>query len=119
MTFANPFSLFAIAAILFFWSRAILRYKDRVISFWEFLMWSAVWLAALVVVARPEVTGAAAERLGIGRGSDVVVYVSIIILFYLLFRIYIKLDILERQITNLVRALAIQEAQSKESSTKH
>lgn len=119
MIFANPFSLFAVAAILFFWSRVILRYKDRVISIWEFMMWSGVWIAALLVVLRPGVTGTAAERLGIGRGSDVVVYISIIIIFYLLFRVYIRLDIQERQITDLVRALAIQQAEANEQSPKH
>jgi len=44
--------------------------------------------------------------LGIGRGVDLAIYVSVICLFYLVYKLFIKIQSLERQITLLVRKLA-------------
>jgi len=51
---------------------------------------------------------------GVGRGVDVVIYVAIIILFYLLYRLYIKIENIEREITLIVREIAILEKEKKE-----
>lgn len=95
--------LFAAFAI----SRALLRFRDRKISLKSFIAWCIVWVAAIVVVLWPGTSFFFANIFGIQRGADFVVYVSIIILFYLLFRLYVKIDAVEREITRLVRELAI------------
>ncbi|MCC2631973.1 MAG: hypothetical protein K0S20_672 [Patescibacteria group bacterium] len=104
------FTILVYIFIGFAWSRALLRYRDRIISVWELLFWTALWGAAATVIAWPGLTGLIAERAGIGRGSDLTVYGSIMLIFYLLFRVYIKIDLLQREITRLVRALAIEQA---------
>lgn len=43
---------------------------------------------------------------GVGRGVDVLVYLSIIFLFYYVLRQNNKIDLLEKQITKLVREIA-------------
>jgi hypothetical protein len=72
--------------------------------------WSALWIGAIVVVLRPEVTDIAATLFGVGRGADVVVYFSVVILFYLVFRIFVRLAKIERDITAVVRAHGIAKA---------
>lgn len=94
-------------------SRAILRFKDKKISFHEVIFWLGVWIVLGVVVFFPDITGSLAEKLGIGRGIDVVIYVSIGLLYYLIFRLYVMLEETEREITRLVREIAISRKKKK------
>lgn len=90
-------------------SRAILRAKDKKISFTELLFWLTIWLGLIFVVFFPSITSYVADIFGIGRGIDFIIYVSIGILFYLCFRLYVKLDETQNQITLLVRELTLKE----------
>lgn len=71
------------------------------------LLWSAFWVAGVVIVLRPEFATAFATFLGVGRGADAVIYVAIIAIFYLIFRIFLRLDRLDRDITSLVRTVSL------------
>lgn len=99
--------IFATLFALFAWSRAFLRYKDRKISNNEFIFWSIIWLGVVIVAFIPGISSFISEAIGIKRPIDVFVYVSIILLFYLVFRIYVRLDQLNSEITKLVREFAI------------
>jgi hypothetical protein len=68
-----------------------------------------LWLGAATVIAFPDSTMVAARLFGIGRGADLVLYVSIILILYLLFRVYVRLEQLDREITQIVRAVALRE----------
>jgi len=87
----------------------LVRYRAGRIRLVSFALWSSVWLAALVAVLVPETTSLVAGWLNIGRGADAVVYLGILLSFYLLFRIYEKLERVERDITAIVRHLALTE----------
>jgi len=63
-----------------------------------------------VVVIDPNLTQRVARVLGVGRGVDAVFYLTIVLLFYLVFRVHKRMRGLERQITELVRKLAIMSA---------
>ncbi|MBI3559330.1 DUF2304 domain-containing protein, partial [Candidatus Gottesmanbacteria bacterium] len=55
----------------------------------------------------PGQTTKIANFLGIGRGVDLILYASIATLFYLVFRIYILMEDLRHQITEVVRKIAL------------
>ncbi|MEK6964512.1 MAG: DUF2304 family protein [Nanoarchaeota archaeon] len=88
-------------------SRAFLRYKDKNLSAGELVFWSVIWLLVICVGFLPDTPSAVAKLLGIGRPVDVIVYISLMLLFYLIFRIYVKLDQNERQMTEMVRKVAL------------
>ena len=92
---------------LFAWSRALLRFKDKVISFRAFLFWSVIWGGAIVFTALRKRIGFVADVTGIQRPVDVLLYCSVILLFYLMFRLYVKIDALEQNLTKVVREVAI------------
>lgn len=92
---------------LFALSRAFLRFRDGKITKKELALWLVVWIAAIVVILLPWTTTFLANVLGITRGADFVVYLSIVVLFYLMFRIYVKLESVEQEITKVVREVAI------------
>ena len=92
---------------LFAWSRAFLRFRSKVINQKEFIFWSILWLAVIIIVFIPGKTTALAHLLGMGRGFDAMVFLAVIALFYAVYRLYIKANEIEREITELVRQIAL------------
>ena len=101
--------VFAVFAI----SRAIIRFKDKKISPLSMVFWSVLWIAAIIVILLPGTSFFFANLLGIQRGADFVVYISIIVIFYLLFRLYVKIDTVEKNVTKLVREVAVKKGKKK------
>ncbi|PWB38301.1 MAG: hypothetical protein C3F02_04830 [Parcubacteria group bacterium] len=83
------------------------------ISLTAFSTWLLLWLFVLVVFWQPNTATYLANLLGIGRGSDLVVYFSIIIIFYLLFKIFVRLNKLDSDLTKLVRQDTLKDHEQK------
>lgn len=71
------------------------------------IIWLVLWLSMLSVFLNQKLISHIAKLMGIGRGVDVAVYASIIIIFYLIYVIFIKLQELEDRITRVVRSNAL------------
>ncbi len=102
-------SIFVIFAI----SRSILRLRTGSESLKEFFLWLVVWAGALVIAWFPKITAIPALILNVERGIDVIIYVSLVALFYSVYRIYSKIETIEQEITALTRYLAIDKLKSK------
>jgi small membrane protein len=98
-------SLFALFAL----TRVVLRFRRGGLPFVHLALWVLFWSAVIVAVLQPMTTNVVARLLGVGRGADVVTYLGLVVLFYLLFRMFGKLEDLERQITRVVRAAALKD----------
>jgi hypothetical protein len=72
--------------------------------------WSLIWTAAALAIAFPESTVVVARALGIARGADLVFYSAILAMMIGFFLVYVRLRRLERNISLLVRRLALDEA---------
>ncbi|MFC1626996.1 DUF2304 domain-containing protein [Patescibacteria group bacterium] len=112
MTFLPVQIIFA-TFLIFAITRVLLRLKDGALAFNAFFFWLVVFILSLVGVIRPELTSVVANWLGINRGSDVVVYASILLIFYLIFRTNILLENLRHDLTRLVRQLALKDETKK------
>lgn len=104
--------------ILFAISRVILRAREKVISTQATIFWSLIWLAALVGALMPQTTTKIASIFGVGRGVDVIVYISMALLFYIVFRMFVMIEDLRHEITNLIRQIALHNASQKEKAKK-
>jgi small membrane protein len=69
-----------------------------------------VWGAAAAAIMNPGLPQAAATFVGIGRGADLVMYVGLLAFLATFFYFYSRCIRLQRQITDVVRHLAIQNA---------
>lgn len=98
--------VFAVFAI----TRTIFQFKKGTLTLMWLLFWTMFWSAAGLAAALPRTTDVLARLVGVGRGADVVIYFSLVALFYLIFRIYVKIEQVEGEITRLVRKLALDEA---------
>lgn len=98
-------TIFLVIATLKVWN----KYRDRTFSLRESVLWTVLWLAVGIVFWQPEITSRLAEFFGIGRGADLIVYIAIIVIVYLLFRLFVHVDKMDRQITKLVRTMALRD----------
>ncbi len=103
------FQIVAVVFIFFVVSRILIKYKKKEISFRELFFWFLFWILVAVVILLPQTTSILASKLGIGRGADLVIYVAIVFIFYIIFKIYVRLDKTDREITELVRKISIEE----------
>lgn len=101
------FQYLIIIFAIFAMSRVILRFKDNKLTLGEFVLWDVIWLLVIFVGFFPSLTSGLAAFMGIGRGIDVFVYGGIVVLFYLVYRIYAKLESVEQEITKVVREVAL------------
>lgn len=81
--------------------------------------WIALWLTALLAIAFPGLPMLAAHLLGIGRGTDLVMYVSILFTFLGFFLLYLRYRRVTEQLTGIVRQLAINEALAQRARLSH
>lgn len=99
--------------LIFAQSRVYLRFRSGEIALTGLLFWSIIFASALVGVVFPDITTKIAQITGIGRGVDVVVYSSIALLFYLVFRLYVYLEETRHEISQLVTKLALKDGKKE------
>lgn len=108
-----------IAFAVFALGRAVIKFRAKELSFSWFVFWLVFWIGVAVVVLLPQTTEVVARWIGVGRGVDAAIYLSIVLIFYLLFRVFIKIQSLEKNITKLTREIAVREARRpKEDSNE-
>ena len=85
--------------------------RKRIVAFWLVL-----WVAGSVAVVWPHTTAMVAHALGIGRGADLLLYSTALVMIVAFFYVYTRFRRVERQLTLLVRRLAIQNAEERGAS---
>jgi hypothetical protein len=100
------FSFFAL-------SRIILRRKEKSIPLGEFIFWSVIWTSAAIIAAAPNIMKIAANKTGVENSINLFTTITIIIIFYLLFRLYVKVEKQQQDITKLVREMALKKKKEK------
>ncbi len=107
MAATSPIQVVVIVFALFALSRTVLRFKDSRLGWRALVLWSLIWLAVIVIAISPEVSKRVAENVGIGRGVDLLIYLSILALFYLVFRIYVRLEQTDQNLSKVVTQIAL------------
>ncbi len=103
-------TLFALFAV----SRVILAFRSGTLSFRELIVWISIWSSIIVVAYYPQLTDILVKFTGLKRGIDSLVYISIVVLFYSTYRIYMKIEKIEQEITGIVRESALSSLKKKE-----
>jgi len=105
-----------IAFAVFALFRAFMKFRARELSISWFVFWLIFWVVLGIGVILPQTTEVVAKWVGVGRGVDVAIYFSIVLLFYLVFRIFLKIQSIESNITKLTREDAIREVKEPEKN---
>ena len=107
--FTIPLQLLASLFLVFAFSRVWLRAREGSIGWGMFVFWTLIWILAIIAVIKPDLTQEIANELGIGRGVDAAIYISIVLLFYLNFRSNVSIENLRHEITRLTREIALKD----------
>lgn len=90
-------------------ARVFFRYRADQISLGVSISWITFWIAAAFVVAVPDITYFFARKAGIGRGADLVTYVALALVFYMIFRLSVTSHRINKDITKISRKIALDE----------
>lgn len=88
------------------------------INFSTFVMWLIIWISVGIVFWKPSISTMIANNFGIGRGADLLIYISIITIFYMLFKIFSHINKIETQITKIAREIAFITASDNKDNNK-
>ena len=103
----QPIQIVALVVAVIHIARVLVLWKKHKIPGRTTLFWFLIWFAVLVVVFATPFIDALSRPIGVGRGIDMVVYIAVLILFYMVFQLNMKIDKLEREITKLVREISL------------
>ncbi len=103
------FSLFALMAVGSVWKKS----HEGLLGAKGTVFWILFWVLAATAVWWPKSTTILANTFGIGRGADLILYISLAVIFYILFKLNVKIEGLSRGVTKLVREKALREVEKK------
>lgn len=89
--------------------RVVIKWRQGILTSRDLVFWVGFWFVVGIIILLPEATSFMAEIVGVGRGSDLVVYLSIVLIFYIIFQMTIKIEKIERNITKVVRTVAMRD----------
>ena len=102
-----PIQVIVVIFLVFAFSRVWLRTREGTLGTGMFLFWTVIWIFAILAIINPNLTTEFANKIGVGRGVDAAIYISLLLLFYLNFRNNVQLENLRHEITKLTREIAL------------
>jgi len=102
----QPIQIIILLFALFALSRVLLKIKKEKTSWKKQILWVFVWSTLILFDLWPITSTYFASLFKVSSGTNFLLYISIIILFYLIYRLYIKIEQLDQSTTKLVRELA-------------
>lgn len=100
--------IIALVIIIFFIWRLAIQKKNKKVSDNEFKFWLIFWIIAAAAVAALKYLDQAVVKLGLsGAGINYLLYIAVIVLFYLIFKIRLQLVKIDREITAITRNEAL------------
>ncbi|MCH8049295.1 DUF2304 domain-containing protein [Patescibacteria group bacterium] len=112
------FQILLIAFALFAIAKTTRQYRKQKVSVHWFVVWTVFWLLVIAVGLAPQTTDILAAYLGVERGADLLVYSAIVVLFYAIYRMIVRMEKQHQELTDLVRKIAILEAKKGTSKVK-
>ncbi len=99
--------IIATIIILIIFSQLIRKILKDKASLTKIIFWVLFWGISLVIIWLPKETiDNIGSVFGVGRGIDVLVYLSIILLFYNNLRLNERIDDMNKKVTKIVREVA-------------
>lgn len=77
------------------------------------IFWVLLWSLLLIILFNLNALATIAGALGIGRGVDLVIYLSLIFIFYALFSLAVQIHKMKEVLTKLVRKESLSEVTKK------
>lgn len=93
----------------------IIQLKKKLL---DLLLLLVMIAGAVVFIIWPDLTTRIAQKLGVGRGADLVFYVSILIFWFVVLKLYARVRQLEKSFTQIIREDALKKASIPSTETE-
>ena len=108
----RPIQVIAIIFAIFALIKIILRLRKKKLTINEFIFWASIWVILIILSIFPDISHNIASFFGFGRGLDFFMVASILLILYLILRIFIKLEELDSKITRLARNMTLEKSRT-------
>jgi hypothetical protein len=102
-------SIFVVVVLI----KTFARYRNGNVALSRLSFWTLLWLGVVLLSWRPDVAESVTRWLGVREPINLMFAVSILFLFYAVFSIFVRIELMRREITRLVRELAQRDADDK------
>lgn len=107
--------IIALIIIAIFIIRLIYQKRKKQIQIFEFLFWLSFWFLAFGAIIFIKKIDILVANIGFsGSGIEILFYIAVILSYYLIFKIRLKLEKQKQEITKLTRYLALQDNKGQE-----
>ena len=104
MTYFQSFGIAVVGLLIVYSVANLFRYRGRSRATY---LWLVIWVLTTVALINPSLAVTAARAMGVGRGADLIFYLNVLGTLAGFFLIYMRQRKIDRQITLLVRELAL------------
>ncbi len=93
--------------ILFIVYKTLVSYRRKRLSTSFTAVWMILWIVLLFFIFEQSLSIRIAHSIGIARGVDLIIYLSIIFIYYLVYKLFVKINDIDKKITEIVRREAL------------
>lgn len=111
-----PIQVILISAVVFIAFYMYLRLRSSLLDAILIFLFCGV---AVFFILFPDTTTSIAQWMGVKRGINLVFYVTIVFLFFLILKLYSRIRRLEKKFTELVREKSISTAENLSGKREH
>ena len=105
--------LILVTGFLFIGLYLLVRWKKKSL---DIILLALMVFSAIIFVIWPQTTQYIADQLGVGRGADLVFYLSILIFWFVILKMYARIRKLEQIVTEAIRKDALDKARDRGGS---
>jgi hypothetical protein len=105
----NGIQLVLLAGIAFIGLYFLVRLRKQVL---DILLLIVMLACAIIFILWPDITNMIAKKLKVGRGADLIFYISILIFWFVIMKLYTRIRRLEQSFTDMVREDALKKAEN-------
>lgn len=107
--------IIALIIILFFLSRLIIQAKKKTINQAEFSLWLIFWILAAIAILFLKQIDSFLLRIGFSSsGINFLLYLAVMILFYFIFKLRLKFQNLDQNLTELNKIISLNKAKEED-----
>ena len=108
----NGIQLILLTGVAFICLYFIIRLKKRIL---DILLLLGMIGCAVTLILWPNITTRIATKLGVGRGADLIFYVSILTFWFVILKLYSRIRKLEQSLTQFIRGDALNKVQEPDN----
>lgn len=109
----NGIQAVLLTGVAFIFLYFIIRLKKRLL---DIIILFGMIAVAVVFILWPDLTTVIAKKLNVGRGTDLVLYLSILIFWFVILKLYTRIRKLEQLFTRIIRDDAIKNVSDQNKS---